>query len=151
MTGGELVVAAADRFGTFWTVTRSQVYRELPSLADSGHVRAGKAGPRSAQPYAITASGRRAFAGWLAEPPGADHLRSPLLLRLGFGDQQTKPQLRRLLDDARADHEAALGQARARLSALRQADADEHLIAATEFVVAYERTMLKWLDNVPGE
>lgn len=151
MTGGELVAAAGDRFGAFWTVTRSQVYRELPGLADAGHVRPGKAGPRSAQPYAITAAGRRAFAAWLAEPAGPDHLRSPLLLRLGFGDRHTKPQLRQLLDGARSDHEAALARARSRLGALRQTDADEHLVAATEFVVAYERMMLKWLDNVPAE
>ena len=32
MTGGDLVAAAGDRFGGFFSVTRSQVYRELPAL-----------------------------------------------------------------------------------------------------------------------
>ena len=36
MTGGQLVSAADGRFGAFFSVTRSQVYRELPALADAG-------------------------------------------------------------------------------------------------------------------
>ena len=54
MTGGELVAAAKERMEPFWSVTRSQVYRELPGLAAAGYVRPGKLGPRAAQPYTIT-------------------------------------------------------------------------------------------------
>ena len=57
MTGGQLMAAAERRLGPYWSMTRSQVYRELPVLADLGFVRLGKPGPRSSQPYAITASG----------------------------------------------------------------------------------------------
>jgi len=55
MTGGQLMAAAERRLGPYWSMTRSQVYRELPVLADMGYVRLGKPGPRSSQPYAITA------------------------------------------------------------------------------------------------
>src|SRR5215203_2154178 len=37
MTGGELVAAAKERMEPFWSVTRSQVYRELPGLAAAGY------------------------------------------------------------------------------------------------------------------
>ena len=59
MTGGDLVAAAGDRFGGFFSVTRSQVYRELPALAEAGLLRLGKLGPRASR----RASGRSA-PGW---------------------------------------------------------------------------------------
>lgn len=149
MTGGELVAAADDRFGAFWNVTRSQVYRELPALASSGLVKLGKAGARAAQPYSITPAGRKGFAAWLAEPAGPDHSRNPLLLRLGFGAQHSRSQLRRLVADARSEHEAALSAYRDRLLELRRDGADDYLVATTEFGVAYEKALLKWLTALP--
>jgi DNA-binding PadR family transcriptional regulator len=149
MTGGELVTAAKNRFGAFWSVTRSQVYRELPALANSGYVRPGKPGPRAAQPYAITAAGKRAFRSWLAEPSGADHARNPLVLRLGFGRHHAPEQLRRLVEEARAAHQEALTAHRARSAELKKSDADPFLLATNEFAIAYERALLRWLDSVP--
>ncbi|PZS05237.1 MAG: PadR family transcriptional regulator [Pseudonocardiales bacterium] len=149
MTGGELLAAAKTRLGTLWNITRSQVYRELPVLVRAGHVKLGKSGARAAQPYAITATGKRAFGAWLATPPGVDHLRNPLLLRLGFGRQHTKAQLRSLLADARADHESALAAHRDRLARLRTGTADQFAVATAEYGVAYEKALLKWLDTVP--
>lgn len=143
------MAAAGDRFGAFWTLTRSQVYRELPALADAGYVKLGKTGPRSSQPYSITAAGKKAFAGWLGEPAGADHSRNPILLRLGFGAQHTKSQLRRLLTDAKQEHEAALAANRQRLSELRKNGADPFMVATAEFGVVYERALIKWLAAVP--
>ena len=43
MTGGELVAAAKERMDPYWSVTRSQVYRELPGLADAGYEAPGRA------------------------------------------------------------------------------------------------------------
>ena len=57
MTGGQLVAAAGDQYGSFFSVTRSQVYRELPGLAEAGLLKLGKQGPRASQQYAITAAG----------------------------------------------------------------------------------------------
>src|SRR2546423_2394658 len=78
MTGGQLMAAAQRRLGSFWSMTRSQVYRELPALADAGYVKLGKPGARSSQPYSITPAGKRAFVRWLAEPPGREPVRNPL-------------------------------------------------------------------------
>src|SRR5262245_7676910 len=85
MTGGQLMAAAERRLGPYWSMTRSQVYRELPALAEMGYVKLGRPGPRASQPYSITPAGKRAFARWLAEDPGTESLRNPIALRVAFG------------------------------------------------------------------
>lgn len=150
MTGGQLVAAAKQRLGTFWTMTRSQVYRELPGLAGSGYVRLGKPGPRSAQPYALTAAGKRAFAAWLSEPPGPDQSRNPVLLRLGFGSSHSADQLQRLVTAAKSEHEHTLAQHRETVARLRGNSGSAFALATAEFGLAYEKAVLKWLDTLPG-
>ncbi|MBM0238750.1 PadR family transcriptional regulator [Micromonospora sp. ATA32] len=54
MTGWDLVTVAEQRIGAFWSLTQSQVYRELTAMAAAGLVRAGERGPRDRQPYEIT-------------------------------------------------------------------------------------------------
>src|SRR5215471_12941315 len=88
MTGGQLMAAAQRRLGPYWSMTRSQVYRELPALADAGYVKLGKPGARSSQPYAITPAGKRAFSRWLAEDAGHEAVRNPIALRTAFGTYQ---------------------------------------------------------------
>ncbi|HSV64924.1 MAG TPA: PadR family transcriptional regulator [Mycobacteriales bacterium] len=150
MTGGELIAEAQQRFGAFWSLTRSQVYRELPTLADAGYVKPGRVGPRASQPYAVTPAGKRAFAGWLSEPAGTDHPRSPVLLRLSFGIRHNKTQLRRLLEDARTEHEAKLAAHRA-IASRSKKDGDTFAAATADFGVAYERAFLKLLDNLSSQ
>src|SRR3712207_7944964 len=58
-----------------------------------GYVRLGKPGPRSSQPYAITAAGKRAFSRWLAESPGRDAIRNPVALRVAFGQDRKSTRL----------------------------------------------------------
>src|SRR5258705_8428577 len=70
MTGGQLMAAAERRLGPYWSMTRSQVYRELPALAEMGFVKLGKPGPRASQPYSITPAGERAVARLLPQEPG---------------------------------------------------------------------------------
>lgn len=149
MTGGQLVAAATERLGAFWTLTRSQVYRELPGLAAAGYVRSGKPGPRSALPYAVTPAGRRAFTGWLSQPAGPDNPRNPVLLRLGFGAHHSAEQLRALLSSARAEHEQVLADHKAAVGRLRRGNGEMFALATAEFGVAYERAVLKWLDTIP--
>jgi DNA-binding PadR family transcriptional regulator len=151
MTGGELVAAAKERMEPFWSVTRSQVYRELPGLADAGYVRPGKLGPRAAQPYTITAAGKRAFRAWLAEDPGADHSRNPLVLRVGFGAHHQAGAVAKLVADARDRHQESLAANRSRVSQLKKGAGDPFQLATAEFGVAYERALLRWLDQVPTD
>jgi len=150
LTGGQLVTHADQRLGPLWTLTRSQVYRELPVLAGRGYVRAGKPGARASLAYTISAAGRRAFAAWLASPLEADHPRNPLLLRLGFGSHHSKAELRRLVSEAQQEHSASLATHRDTVSKLRKGDADPFALAAAEFGVAYEKALLKWLETIPS-
>ena len=145
MTGGQLMTAAQKRLGAYWSMTRSQVYRELPALADAGYVKLGKPGPRASQPYSITQAGRRAFARWLSEDPGRDTVRNPLALRMSFGKhQQGGGALKTAYDQAAEYHNGALNDAREAAKELRR-DGDEHAAAALEFAVGYHRAALAWL------
>lgn len=142
------MAAAERRLGPFWSMTRSQVYRELPALADAGYVRLGKPGPRSSQPYAITASGKRAFTRWLAESPGRDAVRNPIALRVAFGDQHSAAQLKDLYAGANEYHTQALAAARDQAKDVKK-EGDNYGSAALEFAVAYHKAALSWLKTAP--
>lgn len=145
MTGGQLMSAAAERFGPFFGVTRSQVYRELPALATAGLARLGRQGPRSSQQYAITPAGRRAFKSWLSSAVDPDQLRSPLILRLVYSANLTLKQRADLISQARQAYSGRLAAARA---AARTAP-DAYARAAADFAVSHVRAMLKLIDSIP--
>jgi DNA-binding PadR family transcriptional regulator len=148
MTGGQLMSIAESRLGAFWSMTRSQVYRELPALADRGYVKMGKPGPRASQPYAITAAGRRAFTRWLSEEPAREAVRNPVALRVAFGSHQTAAQMRAAYTSATDYHTEALAESREAARALRK-EGDEHTAAAVDFAVAYHKAALSWLKSAP--
>lgn len=145
MTGGQLIAAAGERYGAFFSVTRSQVYRELPVLAEAGLLRLGKQGPRSSQQYAITAAGRRVFKSWLSSTPGPDQFRSPLILRLVYSATLTARQRESLVATARDTYSARLDAARAAATGA----SDDYAKAAADFGVAHARAALKLLDAIP--
>ncbi|MDQ0366717.1 PadR family transcriptional regulator [Catenuloplanes indicus] len=149
MTGGQLMGQAERRLGPFWSMTRSQVYRELPALAEMGYVRLGKPGPRSSQPYAITASGKRAFSRWLTDTPGRDAIRNPIALRVAFGEQHSEGQMSALVAGANEYHTAALASAREQAKEAKKAG-DNFGASALEFAVAYHKAALSWLKTAPG-
>lgn len=142
------MAAAERRLGPYWSMTRSQVYRELPALAEQGYVRLGKPGPRASQPYAITAAGKRAFSRWLTEAPGRDALRNPIALRVAFGEQHTENQLRTLYSEANERHAEALAIVREQARDAKKAG-DTYGAAALEFAVAYHKAALSWLKTAP--
>lgn len=145
MTGGQLMATAEQRLGRYWSMTRSQVYRELPALAAAGLLKHGKQGPRSSQQYAITAAGRRSFTAWLVSGTATDAVRSPLVLRLLHAGSLTSKQRATLVGSSRAAYVARLAEARA----AARGERDPHRKAVADFVVAHIRAMLKLLDAVP--
>jgi DNA-binding PadR family transcriptional regulator len=148
MTGGQLMATAEERLGRYWSMTRSQVYRELPALADLGYVKLGKPGPRSSQPYSITPTGKRAFLRWLTEEPSRDALRNSVALRIAFGDKQSPTQLRKLQESAMEHHNEELALSREQAKEAKK-EGDEHGAAALEFAVGYHKAAIAWLKTVP--
>jgi len=145
MTGGELVAAAGERFGGFFSVTRSQVYRELPALAEAGLLRLGKLGARASQQYRISAAGKRSFRAWLAGPGGADALRSPLVLRLLYADVLSSDDRAKLIATSRSAYTDRLKEAQEAAGAA--SDPCERAVA--EFTVAHLEAVLTLLDAIP--
>ena len=107
-TGWDLVATAQLVIGNFWSLTQSQVYRELTAMAGSGLVKAGERGHRDRRPYEITDAGRQAFAGWLDREPGPENIRFPLLLTLAFGRHLRPQRLAGFLAQHRSQHASRL-------------------------------------------
>jgi DNA-binding PadR family transcriptional regulator len=148
-SGRQICEAAAIRLAAQGGVTRSQVYRELPALADAGLIRSGHNVALASRTYTVTAAGRRAFAGWAAAlADGSDSVRSPVVLRVGFGAHLAPELRKRIIQDARTEHAQALAGHR-RAAAKLKAAGDVYAAATTEFAIAYERALLRWLESVP--
>ncbi|MEV7128424.1 PadR family transcriptional regulator [Streptomyces sp. NPDC093260] len=146
-SGYELLAIAEEVVGAFWTVTRSQVYRELAALATRGLVRAGDAGPRSRVRYHITESGREAFAQWIGTPPGPEQIRYPLLLTIAFGGHLDRACLLYHVDQHRTVHQQRLKTYQARLES---AGIDAYERATLAFGIRYEDAVLAWMDDLPA-
>lgn len=146
-SGYQLVAIAQEVIGGFWTLTRSQVYRELATLANRGLVTAGDAGPRARVPYRLTEAGQDAFARWIASPPGAEQIRYPLLLTIAFGAHLNRERLMYFVDQHRAIHQDRLAAYRAQT----QANAvDAYQRATLAFGIRYEQAVLDWMDELPA-
>lgn len=148
MTGWEIDRAVAATIANFWNVTRSQVYRELRTLADLGYVEAGEPGPRERQPYSITAEGREAFAGWIARTPGPAIVRIPVLLTIFFADHLPPERLREIVESERRRALQLLEHFRELLDTCE--DETPYTAAVVRFGIGYEELLLGWLDTLPA-
>jgi DNA-binding PadR family transcriptional regulator len=146
-TGWDLLQVVSASLGRFWNVTSSHVYRELKVLEERGLVEAGEPGPRDRRPYAVTAAGEAAFAGWIVQEPGREQLRVPLLVTLWFGRHLDDATLARFLETHRREHEARLDTYREIAAAM--AGGDPHVAAVVDFGIRYEEAMLDWIDGLP--
>ena len=136
MSGWDLAATAEHVIGDFWSLTRSQVYRELAWMAEAGLIEKGEQGARERQPYALTDAGRAAFAAWASQEPGPETIRFPLLLSISFG--------RHIPPDRLAEYQAHLTEARAQ-------ERDAYREATLAFGLAYESAVLAWFDALPIE
>lgn len=149
-TGWDLLKVAETLIGDFWSLTRSQVYRELATMAEQGLVVAGPTGPRDRRPYSLTDRGRAAFAAWVRREPGPETIRFPLLLTVTFGRHLPPGQLAGILDRHRRAHADRLAGYEDRRRALADADeADPYVLATLDFGLRYERAVLDWFDQLP--
>jgi DNA-binding PadR family transcriptional regulator len=146
-SGHELAQQAQRELGDFWTVTRSQVYRELASLAERGLVTVSQAGQRARREHALTPPGHEAFTAWLCAEPDSDVVRIPLLLRLAFAEALPVERLRELVRDQRAAHAARLAEYE-QLEALGlEVGGTGRDLVTLRFGLRYERAVLAWFDE----
>jgi DNA-binding PadR family transcriptional regulator len=143
-TGWDLVVTAQERIGKFWSITTSQVYRELAAMERAGLIEAGERGARERKPYTLTEEGRRAFADWIDREPGPENIRYPLLLTVAFGAHLPPERLFAMLGVHRSAHERQLAE--------YERDAETHgsnryAMATLDFGIVYERAVLDWFDR----
>src|SRR5688500_8172956 len=147
-TGYALVQRAEQQLGDYWTVTRSQVYRELAAMASRGLLTAEEAGARDARPYRLTDDGRAAFRAWMHADPGPDVVRLPLLLRMAFLDELEPERLQELVAQQRAGHAERLAHYEQVEQGAREAGATDRQLVTLRFGLAYERAVLGWFDEV---
>jgi DNA-binding PadR family transcriptional regulator len=152
-TGWDLVATADREIGPFWSITQSQVYRELTAMAQAGLVEAGIRGARDRRPYSITGAGRAAFADWARRPPSPELIRFPLLLTVAFGAHIPADVLAGHVAAHRAEHAERLAGYEELQVAAAQAppgfEPDEFTLATLDFGLRYERAVLGWFDALP--
>jgi DNA-binding PadR family transcriptional regulator len=151
LTGGELVRVAQERIGEFWTLTRSQVYRELAALERAGHVAPGTPGPRESRPYRVTGQGVAAYRSWMVEQLPSDTIRIPLLLAVAFGRALPRDGLTALLEATREEHARRLAAYREIDERLAAGGEDPFARATLSFGLHYEEAVLRWFDALPPE
>ncbi|MEU2514180.1 PadR family transcriptional regulator [Streptomyces syringium] len=150
-TGWDLAATADRVIGPFWSLTRSQVYRELTAMSASGLVCPGPAGRRRSRPYTITEAGRRAFARWVAEGPGEATMRLPLLLFVVLGKYVPPDQLAAVLRRQREHQVRLLAGYRDLHGALLAECPDPRLLAVLDYGISVTRTTIRWIDRLPPE
>lgn len=151
-TGWDLVVIAQERIGEFWSLTQSQVYRELAAMAAAGLIVAGERGPRDRRPYELTPAGREAFDTWAARIPGQEILRMPFLLYVALGKHIPPDRLHAAVRAHHALHEAQLAKYQALYASCAEwGETDPYSVATLRFGLAYEQMILDWFATLPPE
>jgi len=101
LSGAEVWDAVERSVGGFWSMTRSQVYRELRALADTGLAAEREASGR----FAITPSGRDVVRAWFVDfalgEPRDDQWRSAVTLTVFFGHYLPADLLERVVREHR--------------------------------------------------
>jgi len=148
-SGWDLVATAQRMIGPFWSLTQSQIYRELATMAADGLIEEDEVGPRERRPYRLTDAGREAFAEWIDQQPGVEQIRYPLLLTLAFSRHLSPERLAEFVRHHRATHAERLAGYDAELAEAVRAGAGPQDLITLDFGIRYERAVLDWFDNLP--
>ena len=147
-SGWDLLRTAQLVIGRFWSITTSQVYRELAAMEREALIVRGEAGPRDRRPYALTPAGHQAFAELVRRSPGDEQIRYPLLLTISFGRHLPPGLLAEFVREHRAAHADRLAAYHHDRRAL--GDDDPYTAATLDFGIRYEQAVLDWFDALPA-
>lgn len=102
--------------GYFWSATHQQIYRVLARMDADGWVDATEI-PQVGRPtkkvYAVSLAGSEVLAAWLAEPTGAEALRSEIAVKMRGASYGSTGAVAGVVRTALADHRARLEHYRA--------------------------------------
>nr|WP_042187133.1 helix-turn-helix transcriptional regulator [Kibdelosporangium sp. MJ126-NF4] len=149
MTGWDLVTTAQQRIGAFWSLTQSQVYRELNAMAADHLIEAGEQGSRARRPYSLTDSGRQAFADWCDSELADENIRFPLLLIVMFGRDVPGDRLAAIIAEHQKAHADRLAEYERLRDEVPPEQRDPYAMATRDFGIRYERAVLDWFANLP--
>jgi DNA-binding PadR family transcriptional regulator len=154
MSGWDLVEAAQERIGNYWTLTQSQVYRELAKMDERNLVALVDVGARDRKVYQITAAGRETFREWINRDPAADQIRVPLLLTIQFSEHLDPGRLTEILAAQRAAHAERLAKYERNEEVLEFEDrvhGPRNVLrrATLRFGIRHEQAALAWFDELP--
>lgn len=150
-SGWDLTRVVETTLGDFWSITRSQVYRELSDLARRGLVKAGETGRRDARPYTLTDDGRKAFAAWAAQGPGPATMRLPLLLFVSLGRHIGTSRLLEELQTQLSAQRALTSEYEVQRARLVDAAADPLIIATVDYGIATSKVTIAWLERLVAD
>jgi len=150
INGNALSRCADVMIGDYWTLTRSQVYRELQTLDELGYIAAGPAGPRASRDYALTERGSAALVEWLSAGPADEVVRIPMLLTIRFGAALAPERLREILAAFATRHRAKREFYLELAQDMRNARNDAYEVATVRFGQLFEDAVATWLSELPA-
>lgn len=145
LTGWDIYEMAEERIGKFWSITKSQVYRELLLLAKEGYIRHEAKGSRMKQPYAITDAGKKAFKQWANTIDSSETIRIPMLLAVSFSRHMDKAVIKDLLQSNLSVHQKQQAVYEAILESLPKTAAAQDARRTLSFGVRYEAMTIDWI------
>lgn len=150
MTAWDLAEVAKRRIGGSWNITRSQIYREVNALSNSGMVKLGERGQRDKREITLTQKGRETFAKWLTQDPAEEIIRFPLLLSVSFADHLPFEDIKRFVAAHQPIHEARLAAYRKEYDKVAQSGAHKTSGASMTFAfgIQYEEMVLRWMQDI---
>ena len=150
INGNALSQSAGILIGDFWTLTRSQVYRELQTLEERGYIEAGPLGPRASREFSITRQGVRALHDWLDGGPSDEIIRFPVLLTIRFGAFLEPERLRTIMAEFSREREERREYYAALEVDMRTNNNDPFELATLRFGRLFEGAVEQWLSELPA-
>ena len=147
MSGWEVYAGYERSIGNFWSLSRSQVYREIRTLASAGYIEVGETGARERRTCTVTVLGRAAFKAWISALPSDENIRFPLLLTTFFAEAVPPRTLRANFRTHRERHAARLAAYEELLPEVARHEPFPAL--SLGFGIIYERGVIEWIDALP--
>lgn len=143
-SGGD-VIAQAEKWSPYFSITRSQVYREMPAMAQEGLLKLTQILDRGRTEYAINIVGRKAFKDWYHEAPvSLDPVRNTMALKVALGGQADNGAIEAMLKAYRKMHNDEV----IRLTAIADEAHDAGMdfdTSALEWIIKYHKMNLSWI------